>query len=166
MQYVINIPRLFRATYRYRASVVVYLFIGGVSAVINWIVFYMCNAWLQWHYIMAALGAFVVATGVNFILSERVGFISGGRSKARIMFGVYVVSTAGLFVDIAVLALLFSVLNVNIMAAKVVGTAAAFVVNFGGRQFFVFVRHPRWPSLSSLGKGMSRSKTHDQKSLF
>jgi putative flippase GtrA len=166
MRYVINISRLFRATYRYRASVVVYLFIGGVSAVINWIVFYMCNAWLQWHYIVAALGAFVVATGINFTLSEKVGFVSGDRSKARLVFGVYVVSTAALFIDIAVLALLFTVLNFNIMAAKVVGTAAAFVVNFGGRQFFVFVRHPRWPSLSSLGKGVSRSKARDQETLF
>ena len=154
---MINIPQLVRRTYRYRASVVVYIFIGGLSAVINWIVFYGCYTYLQWHYGLAAVAAFVVATAVNYFLSEKVGFLSDGRSRKRLVLGVYIVSIAGFFVDILALAVLFNLFNINIMVAKIVGTAAAFVVNFGGRQFFVFVRHPRWPSLSALGRGISRS---------
>jgi putative flippase GtrA len=112
------------------------------------------------------------ATAVNYFLSERFGFLSGNRSRTGLVIGVYFVSSAGLAVDILVLWALYSVLSINVMVAKIIGTAAAFVVNFGGRQFFVFTRHPRWSSLSALGRRVVRtasskrdnlSRSHDRK---
>lgn len=155
-----DMRNIIRRLYRYRASAFIYTFIGGLSALINWIVFYIFYTYFLWHYGLAAVAAFAVATGVNYILSERVGFLSGGRSRVKLFFGVMLVSIAGLGVDLLSLVLLFDVFNINIMIAKIIGTAAAFLVNFGGRQFFVFVRQPRWTSLSSLHQAIPRSAAY------
>lgn len=152
---MINPGHLARRAYAYRASLFVYILIGGLSALINWIVFYVFYTYLPWHYGVAAVAAFLVATGANYTLSEKVGFVSGGRSRLKLVVGVYLVSVAGLGVDLLALAVLFEVFAIDIMVAKLIGTAAAFVVNFGGRQFFVFVRQPRWTSLRGLRRGSS-----------
>ena len=149
---MINPFIVIRKFYRYRAPFAVYIFIGGISAIINWTIFYVFYNYLDYYYVYSAVAAFLGATAVNYFLSERFGFLSGDRSRTRLVIGVYVVSCAGLSVDILALWALYGVLGINVMGAKVIGTAAAFFVNFGGRQFFVFTRHPRWPSLSALGR--------------
>lgn len=149
---------------KYRASIFVYLWIGGLSALINWAVFYVFSTFLYWHYALAAVAAFTGATAVNYFLSEKVGFLSRERSRFRQVLGVYLVSTLGLGVDLLVLAMLHEFMDVDVMASKIAGTAAAFIVNFAGRQFVVFVRQPRWPSLSELPREiaitLSRDKPH------
>ncbi len=141
--------------YAYRACLFVYIWIGGISALVNWTIFYVCFTFVAWSYGPSAIAAFGIATAVNYFLSEKIGFLSNGRSRIWQFLGVYLVSTLGLGVDLLVLAFLFDYLGVNVMTAKIAGTAAAFIVNFAGRQVFVFLRQPRWTSLSVLSQELS-----------
>jgi putative flippase GtrA len=126
-----------------------------ISALVNWISFYISFIHLHSHYAFSAIIAFIIATAANYFLSAKVGFLSNGRTRIRQFLGVYLVSMLGLCVDLLVLVFLYDYLEINVMTSKIAGTSAAFFVNFAGRQAFVFLRQPRWSSLSAIPRELS-----------
>ena len=134
-----------RAALRYRISASVYLIIGGLSAGVNWLVFAICLEF-RLYYLLAATWAFLLATAFNWILSEKYGFRRGAHHRLGRFALVCAISTAGFGVDLTVLALCTEVFNCSPFVGKVFGTAAAFVLNYLGRQFIAFDREPKWRS--------------------
>jgi putative flippase GtrA len=128
---------------RYLPGAVAYLFVGGLSALMEWAVFFGSVTFLDMHYAVAIFVAFFVATFNNWFLSTKLIFRSSGRSTGEEFLLVYLVSGFGLLINFAVTATSIEVLGLGLMIAKVCGTGSAFVWNYGARQFFVFDRNPR-----------------------
>jgi len=133
---IIQIPR-------YLPGAVAYLFVGGLSALIEWAVFFGSVAFFDLHYAAAILVAFFVATFNNWFLSSKLIFRSSGRSAREEFMLVYLVSGFGLLINFAVTATIIEYLGMALMFAKICGTGSAFVWNYAARQFFVFDRNPR-----------------------
>jgi len=133
---IIQIPR-------YLPGAVAYLFVGGLSALIEWAVFFGSVTFLDLHYAAAIFVAFFVATFNNWFLSSKLIFRSSGRSAREEFMLVYLVSGFGLLINFAVTATIIEYLGMALMFAKISGTGSAFVWNYAARQFFVFDRNPR-----------------------
>ncbi len=103
---------------------------GGIAAVTEWLLFVVIVYYLRWHYIPAAIISFVFATSVNYVLSLFVVFKRGRHSLHREVFLVYIVSAIGLMINLAFLSLLVERVNVNVVAAKIIATGAAFFLEF------------------------------------
>lgn len=137
----------------YLASGAVYALVGGAAALAEWAVFLAATDLGELHYAGAALGAFVVATAVNFALSRRIGFRSRGLPLWLEAAAVYAVSAGALAVNMAVLVMLVEGFDAAPFPAKAAGTGAAFFVNFAVRQFVVFDRRPRWSWATLIAGG-------------
>jgi putative flippase GtrA len=132
----------------------VYLVIGGVSALVEWAVF-----WGLLHVapagIFAALRlsagaagalrltvyaaiAFVIATFVNYLLCVRTIYASKTGSVAGDIARVYLASLLAFGVNLATLVVLTAGLGLDPMVGKIAGTGTAFLVNFAARQFVIF----------------------------
>jgi putative flippase GtrA len=131
-----------RGAFRYNVTLVVYLFVGGLSALIEWSVFAAVHFWGELHYLVAAAVAFVVATYVNYLLSARYTFLSRGRSAAQELGMVFVISALAFAVNLGVMSALVVWTSVPTMPAKILGTGSAFFWNYMLRQFLVFQREP------------------------
>jgi putative flippase GtrA len=128
---------------KYFASLVVYAGVGGAAALVEWGAFYAALELAGFHYLAAALVGFVFATWVNYLLSARYAFI---RKEARAgveLTKVYVVSTLALVVNLGVTIALVELVAAHPLAAKVMGTGCGFLLNFAGRQLWVFDTRPR-----------------------
>ena len=128
---------------KYFASLLVYGAVGGAAALVEWAAFYIALELADFHYLVAALIGFVFATWVNYLLSARYAFI---RKQARAgveLTKVYVVSSLALVVNLGVTIALVEVLAAHPMAAKIAGTGCGFLLNFAGRQLWVFDSRPR-----------------------
>ena len=68
---------------RYLPGAVAYLFVGGLSALIEWAVFFGTVTFLDLHYAAAIFIAFIVATFNNWYLSSKLIFQSSGRSTGE-----------------------------------------------------------------------------------
>jgi len=129
----------------YSKSLVAYgCLVSAPAAMADWGSFAVCMHALSLHYVPAAVVAFIAGTGVNALLSRRFGFQSRGRSFLQEVALVYVASSLGFVVSTATLSVCIEWLGLSPIPSKIVGSGAAFLLNFGARQFFVFSTEPRW----------------------
>ena len=87
---------------RYLPGAVAYLFVGGLSALMEWAVFFGSVTFLDLHYAVAIFVAFFVATFNNWYLSSKLIFRSSGRSTGEEFMLVYLVSGFGLLINFMV----------------------------------------------------------------
>lgn len=133
-----------KQVFLYLPALRVYFLIGGVSALVEWAVFYALLKLLGLYYVFAALGGFVLATLVNYVGSRRYGFLRRDTSTGREIAAIYLVSLLALAVNLGATMALVEWANVHVLFAKPLGTGCGFLCNFAGRQFWVFDSAPRW----------------------
>jgi putative flippase GtrA len=127
---------------RHGVALAQYVVIGGVSALVEWSVFWLLLKPAAVHYIGAAVVAFVVATFVNYLLCVRTIFVSKTKSGWKDAAMVYVASLMALVINVSTLAVLVGQFGVDPMLAKIAGTGSAFLFNFASRQFLIFGQRP------------------------
>lgn len=134
-----------RVVRTYSRSLLAYGCIVSVPAALaDWGTFGLLVHALGAHYLLAAVAAFIAGTGVNALLSRRFGFQSRGRSGLAEVGLVYVASGIGFCLSTLTLSVCIEYLRLPPLVSKVIGSASAFLLNFGARQFFVFSAEPRW----------------------
>ncbi len=120
-------------------QIVRYFFVGGVAAVVDIAVFAALINLLDVHYLVAGVAGFLLATGVNYVLSVRHVFAAGARfSRRKELLAVYAVSAVGLLWHQAALYAGVEMLGMNVYAAKIGAIALVFFWNFFLRKHFVF----------------------------
>lgn len=115
-----------------------YLFVGGLSALIDWGFFAILLYIFGLHYLIAGIASFALATAANYFLSVRFVFGAGRRKRAERIFLVYVVSLIVLGFNLGILTIGIDILQTHEMVAKILATGLAFGLNFAGRYYFVF----------------------------
>ena len=116
-----------------------YFVVGGVSAVVDIAFFFVFAKLLGFNYLAVATIGFLVATLFNYALSIKFVFTSGVRfGKRKEIALVYLVSAAGLAVNLLVLYLAVSVAGLELMLSKVIATGTVFLWNFLTRNYFIF----------------------------
>ena len=117
-----------------------YFAVGGTCAAMDWALFALFLYGADLYYLLSATISFVIATGVNYVLSVRYVFEIGRRSRRELIVLVYIASGVGILINLAVLSGLIEVVGLHPMLAKVVGTGSAFGWNFASRYFWIFER--------------------------
>ena len=115
-----------------------YFIVGGVCTAADFALFSLFLYAAGLHYLIAAVLSFIVANALNYVLSVRYVFDSGGRPRHHEIMMVYVASGVGITINLAVLALAVELAAVHPLIGKVAGTGAAFGWNFGARYFWIF----------------------------
>ena len=115
-----------------------YLFVGGVSALIEWAIFAFLLFSMDQHYLVSGASSFIFANAANYFLSVRYVFGTGRRPRSQRIVLLYLVSAIGIVFNLGVLALGVDVFGMHAMAAKFLATGAVFGWNFAARYFFVF----------------------------
>jgi putative flippase GtrA len=85
----------------------------------------------------AAIAAFVVATFVNYVLSRGVAFRSK-RSASDELVLLFMLSMLAFLFNLGAFTVLYAMIGLDSMIAKVIGTGVGLVLNYGFRQFIFF----------------------------
>ena len=120
-------------------KVLIYLFIGGTAALIEWGCFYGLNHWLLINYLFATALAFTFSTLCHYVLGNIFVFNSGARyERKKELSLVFLVSTVGLLFNLFLMGLFVGFLAWNAMAAKVAASAIVVVWNYLSRKKWIF----------------------------
>jgi putative flippase GtrA len=119
-----------------------YFITGGISALVDWSLFWVMTQYLGIYYLSAALLSFCISFVVNYILSRYWVFGPGVRAMAHEATLVLFVSIMGLCFHMAVLWMLVEWVSLPEMLSKIIATGVVFFWNFGARQYWVF-SHPQ-----------------------
>jgi len=120
-------------------KIVKYFFVGGIASLTDILLFSLFAKFLDFNYLVVGFFSFMVATGVNYILSIRHVFESGVRhSKKKEMVLVYLVSAVGLGINLCMLYLFIDLFNFEMILSKVLSTGIVFFWNYFMRKMYVF----------------------------
>ena len=116
-----------------------YFVVGGVAACVDVGLFMLFAKVLGLPYLRVAVGTFILATLVNYLLSVRFVFLSGRRFTKRWEIAlVYAVSAIGLVLNAAILWLGVELVHLGLLPAKLAATGTVFFWNYLARRLFVF----------------------------
>ena len=121
-----------------------YFAVGGISAIVEWVSFYLLGKLFHMAYMPATALAFVFSTTTNWFLGRTFTFkdSSLGKKKTGEIVQVFGVSAIGLLGNMALMYLFVSVLGMDTdllkVAGKVLATGIVFIWNFLARKLWIY----------------------------
>ena len=113
-----------------------YFFVGGMSAIIEWISFYIFNMFI--NYTIATIISFMIATTFNYYLGKVLTFKNYKQSKKDII-SVFIVSFIGLIFNVIFMYIFIDIIKIRFeMAAKIISTGLVFIWNYLSRRLFIY----------------------------
>lgn len=116
-----------------------YLFIGGTAALIEWALFYIFRYRLNIFYLYSTASAFFLATVYHYILGNILVFNSGARYGKKSEFAlVLMVSVMGLLFNLLLMYIFVGVFKQNALFSKVGASAIVVFWNYLSRKYWIF----------------------------
>lgn len=121
-----------------------YFFVGGIAAIVEWVMFALFSNVVLLDYLLATVLAFIFSTTVNWILGRAWTFKKSSYENKRVqeLIWVFAISLIGLLFNMLLMYLFVTILELNTdllkVVSKVMATGIVFVWNFFGRKLFVY----------------------------
>lgn len=122
-----------------------YFFVGGVAAIVEWVMFFIFANVLQINYFVSTVIAFIFSTTANWILGRITTFKDNNTykdKKAKEAFLVFVVSAIGLLFNLILMYLFVTVMgfdsSLGKTLSKIAATGIVFIWNFIIRKLVIY----------------------------
>lgn len=122
-----------------------YFFVGGVAAIVEWVMFFIFANVLQINYFVSTVIAFIFSTTANWILGRITTFKDNNTykdKKAKEAFLVFVVSAIGLLFNLILMYLFVTVMgfdsSLGKTLSKIEATGIVFIWNFLIRKLVIY----------------------------
>jgi putative flippase GtrA len=119
--------------------------VGGIAAIVEWVMFFLFNSVVGLNYLLATVIAFIFSTTANWILGRIMTFrnstkYNGKAAKEAIL--VFIVSAIGLPFNLGLMYLFVNKLGMNTdllrTLSKILSTGIVFMWNFLARKFVIY----------------------------
>ena len=122
-----------------------YFFVGGVAAIVEWVMFFIFANVLQINYFVSTVIAFIFSTTANWILGRITTFKDNNTykdKKAKEAFLVFIVSAIGLLFNLILMYLFVTVMGFDSSLGKTLSqieaTGIVFIWNFLIRKLVIY----------------------------
>ncbi len=115
-----------------------YFFVGLGAAITEWVVFYLLDEKVGFHYAVATSLAYILSTFVNWLLGRLITFRKSGIGIIKELVGVYLASAVGLIINIVLMFALVDLLHINEIMSKIISTGIVFFWNFYIRKKVIY----------------------------
>lgn len=122
-----------------------YFCVGGVSAIVEWVLFVLLANLLKIDYLVATCLAFVFSTTTNWFLGRRWTFKSNNKYTGKEIIEIeliFLVSGIGLLFNLGLMYLFVSVLRMDTPVlkaiSKIISTGIVFIWNFLIRKLVIY----------------------------
>ena len=113
-----------------------YSFVGGISAIVDIGIFFLCYQLLGIHLAICNILSFHFAITTNFFLGRFFVFTDKNKKKQKYYFlGVYLVSFSGMILNTAILFILINYLELFSLASKIFAALPVLAWNYLLRLF-------------------------------
>lgn len=120
------------------AQLMKFVVVGGLSFVLDFIIYYVLTNFLSVYYLVAGLFSFSLSLIFNYLMSMKFVFKSKDDLKKTHEFAIFVVlSVMGLGLNLLSLYILVDVFKMNDLIAKVFVAGIVMIFNFVTRKIFL-----------------------------
>lgn len=122
-----------------------YFCVGGIAAIVEWIMFFFFSSIVNINYMFATIFAFVFSTSVNWFLGRKFTFKDSNKYRRQVgkeIFYIFFVSIIGLGFNLVLMYLFVTVIGMNtnllMTVSKVMATGIVFMWNFFIRKLAIY----------------------------
>lgn len=115
-----------------------YLIVGGIATIVEWIIFYILNSLFYLHYIPSTIFAYIISTFSNWAAGRLLVFKRSEKGFVAEIFSIYAASIIGLLLNLVIMWMMIDFVNTNTMIAKVVATILVFLWNYIVRKTIIY----------------------------
>lgn len=120
------------------AQVMKFVIVGGLSFVLDFIIYYVLKNFFSVYYIVAGFFSFTLSLIFNYLMSMKFVFKSKDDLKKTHEFMIFVtLSVIGLGINLLCLYLLVDLFHINDLIAKILVAGIVMVFNFITRKIFI-----------------------------
>lgn len=122
-------------------SILMYLIMGGITTVINIVTFYLFNSTLGLNYTIANIIAWIFAVLFAYISNKLYVFESKHTSFSELFQEIssfFSFRVLSLFMDLAVMFVCISLLNMNPLLTKILANIVVLIANYIFSKLFIF----------------------------
>ena len=116
---------------------VLYLVVGGIATIVEWVIFYILNRFNYIHYMGATALAFVVSTFDNWLFC-RLMLFKERENIWKELLKIYATSVVGLLMNLLLMWLAVEIFALPEMISKMIATGIVFMWNFLIRKFVIY----------------------------
>ena len=120
------------------SQLVLYAVVGGLAALVEWCSFYILNTLLCIDYLVATPLSFIASTFANWFFGRILLFRKSNQNKAKELIKIYIVSIAGLLMNLVIMYFAIEKFNIREMPAKILATGIVFIWNFLIRKLLIY----------------------------
>lgn len=138
---VMKMAKKLRELFLKYKPMVLYLFFGGITTLVNIVVYLFCTELFHIHYLVSNVAAWVLAVLVAYVTNRIWVFESDKRSAKAIIleFGLFV--SARLLSGVSDMITMFfcvDIIGMNGLAAKIIANVVVVVLNYVFSKWIVF----------------------------
>ena len=122
-----------------------YFLVGGISAIVEWVMFYIFASILYIDYMFATVLAFIFSTTANWILGRVLTFKNNQKyadERWKEVLAVFAVSAIGLIFNMIIMYILVTLIGLNtkllMTFSKIIATGIVFIWNFLIRKLVIY----------------------------
>lgn len=122
-------------------EIVLYVIVGVLTTIVSIASYYVFARIMNMHYLIASILSWVLAVLFAFVANKRYVFSNKSTHMKEVLQQfIQFVSMRGvsLIIDLAMMFILVSLMNVNDVAAKVVVNIVVLVLNYGFSKWVIF----------------------------
>lgn len=116
-----------------------YSFVGGIAALVEWTSYFLFDTVLHWHYLLATVLSFLIATFVNWAVGRCTMFRNAEKNGTiGEILQIYFVSGIGLLLNLVLMYVFVAMMGIPGVFAKIAATGVVFIWNFISRKVFIY----------------------------
>ena len=115
-----------------------YLIVGVIATVTEWIIFYIGVKVFLLHYTVATVIAYIISTFINWLAGRLLVFKQSSKSLLNELVSIYLSSIIGLGLNILIMFVCVDVIHISDMISKVIATGIVFFFNFLVRKLYIY----------------------------
>ncbi len=120
-------------------KIILYLFVGGTAALVEWALFFVFTLLAGINYLASTACAYFLSTLYHYFLGNILVFTSGARyGKAKELSLVFLVSGMGLLFNLILMYIFVGIFALNEMFSKISATCIVVVWNYLARKKWIF----------------------------
>ena len=114
-----------------------YLIVGGVATVAEWLIFFVLDK-IYLHYAIATAIAYILSTFVNWLAGRILVFKESHQAFIKEIGEIYLASVVGLLLNLIIMWVAVDLIAADEMVSKVIATAIVFFYNFLVRKLLIY----------------------------
>lgn len=115
-----------------------YILVGGIATVAEWVIFYLVNDICHCYYMLATIVAYIFSTFVNWLAGRIIMFKGNNKNIVFEIISIYMASIIGLLFNLLIMWIAVEFCNIREMISKIIATVCVFIWNYLVRKLLIY----------------------------